>query len=123
MKLFVCGALGLLLVSLAECPVLPFFIAAFLAFFLSLPHHLPHHPAPPPSLPCASLTLPLLPRCPCLSLFASRPVWLSGSGLDTRSRPTVRARPAPAQQLDLKGEEGEWCLCLSGGSQQRACYT
>lgn len=55
---------------------------------------------------------------PSVSLFAPPPSYLalSGSGPVNRSQPPVRARPAPEQQLVLKGQEGEcvrpW-LCLS----------
>lgn len=59
--------------------------------------------------------------CSSLSYLA-----LSGSGSETRSQPTIRARPAPEQQLVLKGEEGECVrplLCLSAAICLSVCVS
>ncbi|XP_071349722.1 uncharacterized protein [Trachinotus anak] len=98
---FFCGALGLLLSHVSKALTTRMFCPSlFSSYCLSGPPFCPS---------CVTLTwfllLPFLfPWCPCLLLLSC--LALSGSGPDTRSRPTVRARPAPEQQLVLKGEEG-----------------
>lgn len=113
--LWACFCLMCLNVLLPEC------LSCF--FF----HHVTPLPSGSPFFSLSYVTLMwslLLPESRLCSLgvlvcSSSSYLALSGSVPEPRSLPTVRARPAPEQQLALKGEEGECVdplvsgICLS----------